>query len=306
MGGVDQSTAQQLLTRNKVTNRSCVFVVPALAGKLRAIPAKAGTTNTFRNGIAVKQTIHRIQMLPILFHDDHIVAINKPAGLLVHRSRVDVHATEFAMQMLRDQIGQLVFPVHRIDRPTSGVLLFALNKDCARQLSNQFAQRTVSKSYLALVRGKTPETKSWDEPLIEKQDPATDGKARKNKQAQEAVTEFNTLESWTVPFSAGKYPQSRYSLIEAQPLTGRKHQLRRHFNHMAHPIVGDTTYGDRRHNRLFREQFEVYRLLLIAKRMRFLHPVSGRVIEVEADNGMEFDNAISALKQHKISGGEQT
>ena len=98
-------------------------------------------------------------MLPILFQDDHVVAINKPAGLLVHRSRVDVHATEFAMQMLRDQIGQLVFPVHRIDRPTSGVLLFALNKDCARELSGQFANRTVSKSYLAIVRGKTPEAK---------------------------------------------------------------------------------------------------------------------------------------------------
>ena len=247
-----------------------------------------------------------MQTLPILFRDDDVVAINKPAGLLVHRSRVDVHASEFAVQMLRDQIGQLVFPVHRIDRPTSGVLLFALNKECARELSDQFASRSVSKDYLAIVRGNTPETKRWDEPLIEKHDPATDGKARKNKAAQEAITQFRTLESWTVPFSAGKYSQSRYSLIAAKPLTGRKHQLRRHFNHMAHPIVGDSTYGDRRHNRLFREQFAVHRLLLIAKRMKFLHPVSGSAIEVEAENGIEFDNAISALKQHAIPIGEQT
>ena len=245
-------------------------------------------------------------MLPILFQDDHVVAINKPAGLLVHRSRVDVHATEFAMQMLRDQIGQLVFPVHRIDRPTSGVLLFALNKDCARELSEQFANRTVSKSYLAIVRGKTPEAKRWDEPLIEKHDPATDGKARKDKQAQEAVTDFNTLDTWTVPFSAGKYPNSRYSIVEAQPVTGRKHQLRRHFNHMAHPIVGDSTYGDRRHNRLFREHFEVYRLLLIAKRMKFLHPDSGSVVEVEAENGIEFDRAVLTLKQHAMPIGKET
>jgi len=243
--------------------------------------------------------------LPILFHDDHIVAINKPAGLLVHRSRVDVHATEFAMQMLRDQIGQLVFPIHRIDRPTSGVLLFALNKDCARELSQQFEARTVSKLYLAIVRGNTPDTKRWDEPLIEKHDPATDSKARSDKPAQDAITEFKTIESWTVPFSAGKYPSSRYSLVEAKPLTGRKHQLRRHFNHMAHPIVGDTTYGDRRHNRLFREQLGVQRLLLIAKRLMFLHPVTGSGVEVEADNGIEFDNAISALNRHAIHDSEQ-
>ena len=241
-----------------------------------------------------------MQTLSILHKDDHTVAINKPAGLLVHRSRVDVHATEFAMQMLRDQIGQLVFPVHRIDRPTSGVLLFALNKECARELSNQFADRKVSKSYLAIVRGNTPTQNRWDEPLVEKHDPATDGRASNDKPAQSAVTEFTTHNSWTVPFSAGKYPHSRYSLVEAKPITGRKHQLRRHFNHMAHPIVGDTTYGDRRHNRLFREQFDSHRLLLVAKRMKFVHPVSGSDIEVEADNGIEFDDAISALNHHAI------
>ena len=241
-----------------------------------------------------------MQSLPILFHDDYIVAIDKPAGLLVHRSRVDVHATEFAMQMLRDQIGQLVFPVHRIDRPTSGALVFALNKSCARDLADQFAARTVAKTYLAIVRGRTPESKRWDEALVEKQDPATDGKARKDKQAQPAVTEFRTLRSWTVPFSAGKYPESRYSLVEAVPMTGRKHQLRRHFNHMAHPIVGDTTYGDRRHNRLFREQFDIRRLLLVAKRIRFTHPVIGGDVELEAENGIEFEKAISMLDQHKI------
>jgi tRNA pseudouridine65 synthase len=249
--------------------------------------------------------IDQMQALSILFQDDHLVAINKPAGLLVHRSRVDVHAKEFALQMLRDQIGQLVFPVHRIDRPTSGVLLFALNKECARELSVQFADRTVSKSYLAIVRGKAPESKRWDEPLIEKHDPATDGKSRKDKPAQDAVTEFESLDSWTVPFSAGKYPESRYSLIEAKPLTGRKHQLRRHFNHMAHPIVGDTTYGDRRHNRLFREQFGVNRLLLVAKRICFSHPINGQSIEVEASVGLEFENALAQLSRHAIQKNEQ-
>lgn len=246
-----------------------------------------------------------MQTLPILFQDDHLVAINKPAGLLVHRSRVDVHATEFAVQMLRDQIGQLVYPVHRIDRPTSGVLLFALDKDCARVLAGQFAERAVGKNYLAIVRGRTPESKCWDEALVEKHDPATDSKARKDKEAQPAVTEFNTLQSWTVPFSAGKYPQSRYSLVEARPLTGRKHQLRRHFNHMSNPIVGDTTYGDRRHNRLFRDKFEVQRLMLIAKRIQFAHPVTGEKIKLEAENGIDFEKAISMLDRHSIQEHEQ-
>lgn len=238
--------------------------------------------------------------LEILFQDDHLVAINKPAGLLVHRSRVDVHATEFALQMLRDQIGQIVFPVHRIDRPTSGVLLFALNKEIARELGEQFSSRIVRKSYYAIVRGKTPDSNRWDEPLVEKQDAATDQNARKDKPAQDAITEFSMLDTWTVPFSAGKYPESRYSLIEAKPLTGRKHQLRRHFNHMAHPIVGDTTYGDRRHNRLFREQFEVHRLLLVAKRLTFKHPVTESDVEVEAAVGVEFEKALSQLRQHAI------
>ena len=241
-----------------------------------------------------------MQPLEILLHDDSVVAINKPDGLLVHRSRVDVHATEFALQMLRDQIGQLVFPVHRLDRPVSGVLLFGLSSEIAAELSQQFANRSVRKKYLAIVRGRTDESKRWEEALVEKQDRMTDRKARKDKAAQDAITEFNRIDSWTVPFSAGKYPQSRYSLVEASPLTGRKHQLRRHLNHMAHPIVGDTTYGDRRHNRLFREEFGVRRLLLVAKQLEFEHPVSGSRMEVVADPGTEFEEAIAQLNQHAV------
>ena len=232
--------------------------------------------------------------LEILFRDSHLVAIDKPAGLLVHRSRVDVRATEFAMQMLRDQIGQLVYPVHRIDRPTSGVLLFALDSDTARIVGEQFARRTVRKSYLAIVRGRTPETRRWDEALVEKQDRMTDSKAQTNKPAQSAITQFNRLETWTVPFSAGKYASSRYSLVEAFPLTGRKHQLRRHFNHQAYPIVGDSTYGDRRHNRLFREQLGVDGLMLMAKQMELIHPVTESPLQIKAAMSQRFVDAIAS------------
>lgn len=239
--------------------------------------------------------------LMILFRDPHMVAIDKPAGLLVHRSRIDVHATEFALQKLRDQIGQPVFPVHRIDRPTSGVLLFALSATIARQLAGQFVARSVSKQYQAIVRGHPPASKLWDEPLVEKRDRIADKKATPDKPAQSAVTKLVTLRSWTVPFSTGKYPTSRYSLINAMPLTGRKHQLRRHLNHMAYPILGDTTYGDRRHNRLFRETFGVDRLLLMATRLKLDHPVTGTPIVIEAQEDSEFRIAIDELSKHAVN-----
>lgn len=238
--------------------------------------------------------------MKILFRDPHMVAIDKPAGLLVHRSRVDLRAREFALQMLRDQIGKIVYPVHRIDRPTSGVLLFALDQETARNLGSQFVSRSVRKSYLAIVRGRAPESKRWDEPLVEKQDRMTDGRARKNKPAQAAITELERLQTWTIPLSAGKYPTSRYSLVNARPLTGRKHQLRRHFNHLAHPIVGDTTYGDRRHNRLFREQLGVHGLMLMARQMQLSHPATKETIRIEAPLSERFVDAIEKLEQQQI------
>ena len=235
--------------------------------------------------------------MEILYQDNDIVAINKPAGLLVHRSRIDVYAKEFAMQKLRDQIGKPVFLVHRLDRPTSGVLLFALNSESAKHLADQFAIRTVSKTYRAIVRGHTPDSGRWEEALLEKHDLISDDQADENKLPQPAVTEFQTLSRWVVPFSAGKYKSSRYSQVAIHPLTGRKHQIRRHFNHMAHPVVGDTTHGDRRHNRLFREQFQVPRLLLIAEKIQFVHPTTQATIKLAAPLGTEFEMALSQLER---------
>lgn len=241
------------------------------------------------------------QQLKILYQDQHIVAIDKPNGLLVHRSRIDVRATEFAIQTLRNQIGQPVFLIHRIDRPTSGVLLFALDKETARNLSEQFQSRSIVKQYTAIVRGIPAENGIWDEPLLEKPDRIVDKLADSDKPPQPAVTKFETIQSWQIPFATGptaKYENSRYSLVKINPLTGRRHQIRRHFNHMAHPIVGDTSHGDRRHNRLFREQLKIERLLLVAKSLKFSHPVTGNDLTIEADLGLEFQKAIERLNQH--------
>ena len=217
---------------------------------------------------------------------------------MVHRSRIAVDARQFALQMLRDQIGQPVFPVHRLDRPTSGVLLFALNRETAKILSRQFEERTVEKSYTAIVRGIPPEQGVWEEALIEKPDAIVDAKADRNKPAQPAITRFETIRSWEVPFSAGKYPHSRYSLVKVFPETGRRHQIRRHFNHMAYPIIGDTSHGDRRHNRLFREQFNSQRLLLVASSLTLSHPVLKNRFSIHTEPGLEFDHAIEQLNFH--------
>ena len=238
--------------------------------------------------------------LTILHHDRYLVAIDKPAGLMVHRSRIDVHANQFALQMLRDQIGQKVFPIHRLDRPTSGVLLFALDRDIAKNLSQQFQARSVHKTYTAIVRGIPAPSGVWDEPLLEKPDPIVDAMADENKPPQPAITQFQTIGSWEVPFSTGKYPHSRYSLVKISPKTGRRHQIRRHFNHMAYPIIGDTSHGDRRHNRLFRQQFNSKRLLLVASSMTLSHPDSQARFSIQAELGLEFEHAIDQLNLHSV------
>ena len=202
------------------------------------------------------------------------MAIDKPAGLLVHRSMLDKHETQFAVQLLRDQIDQHVFPLHRLDRPTSGVLIFALSADIARACGEQFSQQQIHKSYLAIVRGHTPESAVIDYPLKEQLDKIADKQARQDKAAQAALTEYQSLHHFELPFAVGRYPSARYSLVALKPKTGRKHQLRRHMKHIFHPIVGDTTHGDGKHNSFLQQQFDLNGLALSCVSMQMRHPVS--------------------------------
>jgi len=234
-------------------------------------------------------------MLPILYQDDYIVVIDKPSGLLVHRSMIDKHETRFALQMTRDQIGQYVYPVHRLDKPTSGVLVMALSSEIAAKLNEQFINKTITKNYIALVRGYTQSEDSIDYALKEDLDKMTDKKAQQDKAAQEAITHYKTLWQGEVPIAVGRYPTSRYSLLSLVPETGRKHQLRRHMKHIFHPIVGDTTHGDGKHNTMFRERFSLTRLLLVAKELSFEHPVTGELMQLSASMGDEFEQVLFGL-----------
>jgi tRNA pseudouridine65 synthase len=212
-----------------------------------------------------------MQKLTILYQDDNYIAIHKPHGLLVHRTRIS-EDKRFVLQMLRNQIGQWVYPIHRLDRPTSGVIIFGLSSDAARLLAQEFAQRNVNKLYLAVVRGYTEESGVIDYPLQEE----------KWTEPQPAVTAYRKLAKVELPYAVGRYQTARYSLLEVQPETGRMHQIRKHMKHIFHPIVGDTTHGDGKHNQLFCDQFDVRRLLLVATELQFQHPYSNEQLTIKS------------------------
>jgi len=233
------------------------------------------------------------ESLPIVYRDDTLIVVHKPTGLLVHRSVLDRHETRFALQMLRDQIGQRVYPVHRIDKGTSGLLLFALDRDVGRLLSGQFERNEVEKRYLAVVRGHPPEAGEIDHPLARMADEHAGIVA--SALPQPAHTRFRRLATVELPYRVDRYPTSRYALVELQPLTGRWHQLRRHMKHIAHPIIGDATHGKGRHNRLFQQLFGHPRLLLAATRVRLVHPASGQPLHLHAGLAEDFADVIRQL-----------
>lgn len=231
--------------------------------------------------------------LEVLYADAYLIAIDKPSGLLVHRSWLAREATEFALQRVRDQIGQRVYPVHRLDRPTSGILLFAKDSETARLLTEQFTERRVQKRYHAVVRGYLGDGE-LNYPLREELDKIADAQANQDKEPQEAVTRYRCLQQIELPFAVSKkHSTSRYSLMEIQPLTGRKHQIRRHMSHLRHPIIGDTNHGDGRHNRFFREHFSIQRLLLAATQLSFEHPYSKEPIVITQSVPKEFTRIFS-------------
>lgn len=231
--------------------------------------------------------------LPILFQDEFLAVVNKPSGLLVHRSPIDRHERRFAVQLLRNQLGRRVHPVHRLDKGTSGALVFALDGDTARALAGDFAAQRVAKTYLAVVRGWPAESGVIDHPLAAVEDALIPQQGTPG--AKPAVTRFRTLATVELPHRVDRYPTSRYALVELSPESGRRHQIRRHLAHGSHPVIGDSTYGKGRHNRLFAELFGVQRLLLACTRLEFTHPVTRDTVTIEAHPGVDFTSVLRQL-----------
>jgi tRNA pseudouridine65 synthase len=243
------------------------------------------------------------RVLPVLFRDEHLVAIHKPSGLLVHRTSLDAHERRFAVQLLRRQLRRRVYPVHRLDKGASGVLLFALSPQVASALGETVRLHALQRTYLAVVRGHTPEKGEIDHPLVRHFDPAERGREGLHGLAQEAVTRFRRLATVELPHRVDRYPTSRYSLVELEPRSGRRHQLRRHLSHASHHIVGDSTYGKGRHNRLFRELFGSDRLLLACVELRLDHPATGAPLAIRAPLAEDFAAVVKALGWTRVAGG---
>ncbi|WP_245575028.1 pseudouridine synthase [Chitinilyticum litopenaei] len=228
------------------------------------------------------------EILPLLYQDEHLVAIHKPSGLLVHRTSLDAWETRFAVQILRNQLRRRVYPAHRLDKGTSGILLFGLTPEAGRALAMAFEAQQVDKTYHALVRGWPPASGLIDHALERKLDDAELYGGPVPTGAQPAQTRYRTQAKVELPWQIDRYPTSRYALVELDPLTGRRHQLRRHLKHISHPIIGDATYGKGVHNRRFTEEYGSERLLLACTAIAFPHPASGERIALACPLADEF------------------
>jgi tRNA pseudouridine65 synthase len=237
-------------------------------------------------------------MLEIIYDDAHYVAINKPNGLLVHRTRIAEEKKEFALQLLRDQLGYRLYPLHRLDRATSGVLLFAKTPEAAGPLVQAFTERQPDKTYFAIVRGYAPEEGTIDSPIRPDKD-------HLHKAAQEALTHFTRLATVELPIAVGRYPTARYSLVRIKPETGRMHQIRKHFAHLRHYIIGDTRHGDWRHNRMFGERLSSPFLLLHAAALAFEHPFTRAPVEIKAQMPAPMRRLCQSFSWHPVLGAQE-
>ena len=227
------------------------------------------------------------KLLEIIYQSDGLVAINKPHGLLVHRSGIAKDAKVFALQKLRDQLKRHVFLCHRLDRKTSGVLLFTTEMALNVVIQTAFRERKVNKTYFAIVRGYTDDEGEIDYPIGEL------GKVK-----QEAFTKFSTVKRYEIPLPNGKYNTSRFSLVKITPRTGRFHQIRKHFAHLRHPILGDRPHGCNKQNRLWKEHFDMTTMMLHAQSIEF--SFKGKSVEISADFSKEWTNVMRILEHYPL------
>lgn len=208
-----------------------------------------------------------IGTIDILFEDEALMVVSKPNRMLVHRSAMDYYEDRNLLRELSSTRSERLHPAHRLDKATSGAILFAKSNPVLSYLREEFNARRVEKQYLAMVRGFTPAEGVIDAPLL----------AEGDHKEREALTRYTTLKHVEVTMSVSRYPTSRYSFVRAFPETGRYHQLRMHFDKIRHPIIGDSRHGDKKHNSVFREQLQLEPLFLHAEALSFMHPNGSRM-----------------------------
>lgn len=223
--------------------------------------------------------------LTVLYADAELAVVDKPAGLMVHDSALARGETEFALDRLRAQFGRRVYFAHRLDRATSGCLLLAFDAAMAAALGKAFMAREIDKQYLAIVRG-------WPEAAGVIDHPLDGGPGKPLKKP--AITAFARLATAELPIPSSDFPTSRYALLRCEPHTGRFRQIRRHLKHIHHHLIGDSSHGDGRHNRVFRAM-GISRMLLHAERLAFVHPSGGERVQVQAPLDGEFSRAFARL-----------
>ena len=225
-----------------------------------------------------------LERFNVLFDDEYIIAIDKPTGILVHRTPLSEDRV-FLLQSLRNQLGYPLYTIHRLDRATSGVILFAKTPEVAALMNEQFKQQRVSKYYYAIVRGWIDEEGVIDYALKDEETGITS--------PQEALTRYTCQDRSEINEAIGlRYTTARFSLARITPLTGRRHQIRKHFSHLRHPIIGDRRHGDVKHNNYFHTHFGLNRMFLHAASLRFNHAISGEEIHITADIDKEFQKAL--------------
>lgn len=223
--------------------------------------------------------------LEILYLDDHIVAVNKPAGMIVHRNEYTQEEFENLLNLLSRQLKSYLYPVHRLDRATAGVMVFALTKEASNGLMKAFSEKKIQKEYLTIVRG-----------LAEPEGVITRELRKKPTQKfQKAETHFWTLAQRELPISLGEFETVRYSLLKVLPLTGRRHQIRRHLSYEHHPILGDKKHGHSKHNKLWLEELKLPGLMLQAYKLDFDHPISKERVALQAAVAPHIKSAIEYM-----------
>lgn len=246
-------------------------------------------------------------MLKVLFADDWYIAVEKPSGMFVHRSDADRSNREVLLPILQDQLRQRLYIVHRLDRPTSGLLLLARSSDAASRLAPLFEHRKISKRYVAIVRGFIPDSGLCDTPLVPEK-----GRGLPDSHPfavpKPAVTHWIVQSRFQLPISNSRFPTTRCSLVNVFPKTGRFHQIRRHFNYLGYPILGDTQHGDSRLNRaLAASEWNVDRMLLTAASLSFTHPFTHKQLTIACPLNPDFNDFLKRSTPSRVAASiEQT